>query len=107
MGQPDQNQGQRPNPSSDRTARGIVARGRSIDVPDMSVARQTIGYNADGKPVTRSAIRTYLPGQEVELPAKEIISLRERGFLLDPDQSVPPLAEGPRFTETGPHAQAS
>ena len=57
--------------------------------------------------MTRSAVRNYLPGQEVELPAREIISLRERGFLLDPDQSVPPLAEGPRFTETGPHAQAS
>jgi hypothetical protein len=102
----EQQQGQRPNQHSEKTARGIVARGRSVDVPDSSV-RQTIGYNAEGKPVTKAAIRTYLPGQELQLPEREILSLRERGFLLDPDQSVPELAEGPRFTENGPHASAA
>ncbi len=101
--QPNLNQGQQ---AREKTVRGIVARGRTIDVPDLNAPRQTVGYTADGKAMTRSPSRTYLPGQEVELPAKEIASLRERGFLMDPDQTLPPLAEGPRFTETGPHASA-
>jgi hypothetical protein len=95
-----------PNAKRDRTMRGIVARGRSVDVPDLS-ARQTVGYSGEGKVVTRPAYRTYLPGQEVELPAKEVLSLRERGFLVDPDATVPPLAEGPHFSETGHQATAS
>jgi hypothetical protein len=91
----------------EKMARGIVARGRSIDVPDPSAPKQTVGYSAEGKPFTKSAIRQYGPGMEVELPVQEIASLRERGFLTDPDRTLPPLAEGPRFTETGHHASAS
>jgi hypothetical protein len=102
--QPNLNQGA--NQAREKTARGVVARGRTFDVPDMNAPRQTVGYTPEGKAMTRAPSRTYLPGQEVELAAKEMASLRERGFLMDPDQTLPPLAEGPRFTETGPHASA-
>lgn len=103
----EQQQGQRPNQPSERTAKGIVARGRSVDVPDPSAQRMVTGYNTEGKAVTRAAFRSYGPGQEVTLPESEILSLRERGFLTDPDVTVPPLAEGPHFTETGHRATAA
>jgi hypothetical protein len=41
------------------------------------------------------------------LPAAEIASLRERGFLIDPGQPLPPLGDGPHYTETGSHANAA
>ena len=104
MGEPQQNN---QNRSSERLSRGIVARGRTIDVGDPTAPKLIAGYSPDtGKPMTKLATRTYGPGQEVELPVLEIKSLRERGFLIDPDMTVPPLADGPHFSETGHHASA-
>jgi hypothetical protein len=97
----------RPNQPSEKLARGIVARGRTIDVPDLNAPKQIAGYTLEGKPQGKLATRSYGPGQEVELPAAEIASLRKRGFLTDPDQTLPPLAEGPSYTETGHHASAA
>jgi hypothetical protein len=108
MGNPDTNQVQNSGgQKSERIARGVVARGRSIDIPDLNSPKQIVGYTPDGKPMTKLATRCYGPGQEIELPVTEIASLRKRGFLLDPDQTLPPLAEGPHFSETGHHASAA
>lgn len=105
--QPNMRQGQNPSQTIEKFARGVVARGRSIDVPDLNAPKQIAGYTAEGKAQSKLATRTYGPGQEVELPAAEIASLRKRGFLTDPDQTLPPLAEGPSYTETGHHASAA
>ena len=80
--------------------RGTVARGRTIEVPDTSQSI-TVGTTDDGRPIKRAGRKFYGPGREVELPAEEIRALRERGFLIDPDRTEPPLAEGPNFKETG------
>lgn len=104
------NQSQRPNQNaaaqSEKTVRGTVARGRTVDIPDPNT-RQVVGHTPEGRPIQRCATRSYGPGHEVELPAREIDSLRSRGFLIDPGVPLPPLAEGPHYTETGPHASAS
>jgi hypothetical protein len=108
MANPDNRQGQSSvSPQSERLARGVIARGRSIDIPDLNAPKQIVGYTPEGKTMTKLATRSYGPGQEVELPAAEIDSLRQRGFLLDPDRTLPPLAEGPHFSETGHHASAA
>ena len=83
-----------------RMERGVVARGRTVEVPDASQSI-TVGTTEDGKPIKRAGRRFFGPGREVELPAEEIKALRERGFLIDPDRTEPPLAEGPNFKETG------
>jgi hypothetical protein len=101
--QPNQNQ----NSNREKMVRGVVARGRTIDICDAGATKQIVGYSPDGKPMTKLATRTYGPDQEVELPLAEILSLRERGFLTDPDKKLPPLAEGPRFTENAHHASAA
>ncbi|HEM7839804.1 hypothetical protein [Burkholderia multivorans] len=64
------------------TANAIVARGRTV-------------FGLDGK--------RHTAGEEVELPVAEIARLRARGFLVDPQKPVVPLADGPTFgTATGP-----
>src|SRR5215471_13112691 len=80
--------------------RGTVARGRTIEVPDTTQST-TVGFTDDGKPVKRAGRKFFGPGREVELASEEIRALRERGFLIDPDRTEPPLAEGPNFKETG------
>jgi hypothetical protein len=109
MGEQQQNlrPGQNAGQPSEKLVRCTVARGRTIDVPDTNAPRQTVGYSPDGKALTKLPTRSYGPGQEIDLPAAEVVSLRKRGFLLDPDQTLPPLADGPRYTETGPHASAA
>lgn len=103
QGKPGQNQGGQP---AEKIARGVVARGRTVDIPD-TTRRQVIGHTPEGKPIHRSPVRSFGPGNEIELPAQEIATLRERGFLVDPERVIPPLADGPHFTETGAHATAS
>jgi hypothetical protein len=105
--QPTLNQGQNRNQVSEKLVRGVVARGRTVDVCDAAAQRLTVGYTVEGKPLTKLPTRSYGPGQEIELPAVEILSLRKRGFLTDPDQTLPPLADGPHYTETGHHASAA
>jgi hypothetical protein len=106
MGQEHQRPGVNTNNQVEKTARGVVARGRTIMVPDTN-DRRVVNHTPEGKAVYRCAERAFGPGQEVELPATEIVSLRERGFLIDPGQPIPPLADGPHYTETGSHATAA
>jgi hypothetical protein len=80
--------------------RATVARGRTIVIPDPTNKTIT-GHTPEGKPIWRSKLVEYSQGNEVELAPDEIVSLRARGFLLDPAQVIPPMAEGPHFTETG------
>jgi len=86
--------------SLSRMERGTVARGRIIEVPETSQSI-TVGTTDDDKPIKRAWRKFFGPAREVELPAEEIRALRERGFLIDPDRTEPPLAEGPNFKETG------
>ena len=86
----------------EKLARGIVARGHSIDVPDLT-KRAIVSHSPEGKPIYRAPSTHFLPGQEVELPASEIAHLRERGFIVDPNLAAIPPAEGSRVIETGSH----
>ena len=95
-------QGSEPSPRkgrSEKKVRATVARGRTIDIPEGE--KIIVNHTPEGRPITRQATRSYGPGQEVELPAAEVISLRHRGYLVDPEQALPPIAEGPNFTESG------
>lgn len=80
-------------------ARGTVARGRTVDVADTDKPAQIYGYTPDGKPMTRHPQKSIGPGNEIELPAEEIAHLRTAGYLIDPDRILPPIGDGPRYTE--------
>jgi hypothetical protein len=66
----------------------VVARGRSVATLDptrMIVA----GWDADtGKPIMRASLRTYGPGEQLQLPEDEVIRLRGTGHLHDPDKVI-------------------
>ena len=83
-----------------RMERGIVARGRTIEVPDVSQSI-TVGFHEHGKPVKRAGRKLFGPNQEIELPAEEIAALRAHGFVTDPNRIEPPHGNGPSFKETG------
>jgi hypothetical protein len=85
--------------------RGTVARGRTVEIPQGE--KVVVAHSPEGRPITRSPVKSYGPGSEVELPAKELMTLRASGFIIDPDAVMPPLAEGPHYTEKGAHASAA
>ena len=85
--------------ANQKTARAVVARGRSVDIPIGALV--TVGLTAEGKTVTRRPTKQFGPGNEVELPADEIKSLRKLGYLVDPEATVIPTGEGPMFSATG------
>jgi hypothetical protein len=91
----------------EKLERATVARGRTIDVPDLT--RKTVaGRDPEtGKPVFKPAIKQYGPGQEVSLPPDEVKHLRETGYLIDPDKIAPEIGEGPNFTEQGSKTRAA
>jgi hypothetical protein len=93
----DNNQGQ----MRIQTAKAIVARGRSIDVP-VSGEQITVGLTAEGKPISRMPFRHVTEGKEVELPIREIKSLRKTGYLVDPEAIAPPIGDGPQFGSNEP-----
>jgi hypothetical protein len=84
-----------------KTARAVVARGRSIDVPTGGEPI-AVGATPEGKPVSRGPVKQYGPGQEVELPIDEIKTLRGLGYLVDPDRVAPASGNGPQFSSEGP-----
>lgn len=85
----------------EKTVRATVARGRSVDVP-LAGKREVAGYDKEtGKPMHRPVMKQFGPGQDVELPADEVATLRKSGHLVDPDRIAPPIGEGPNFTEQG------
>lgn len=93
----DNNQGQ----LKIQTAKAIVARGRSVDVP-LRGEPIVVGLTAEGKPVKRMPFQNVGPGKEVELPVDEIRTLRAAGYLVDPDNMAPPVGEGPQFGSSEP-----
>lgn len=83
-----------------RMEEGVVARGRTILVPDPH-KKTLAGYNQEGKPVQRAVFNEYGPGKTVNLPSEEIKSLRKLGFLIDPDAQEIEVGPGPNYTEAG------
>lgn len=87
-------------PQKEKLARGIVARGRSVQVPDNN--QQVIkGTNPEtGKLIYGPKIREYGPGEEVTLPESELKYFRELGYIVDPTKIADEVpAEGSRLTE--------
>jgi hypothetical protein len=72
------------------TARVIVARGWSIDVPRQPTEAERITFGVEGWPSLRALTRRYTEGQEVELPVDEIAGLRARGIVVDIGQALRP-----------------
>lgn len=77
---------------SEKLVRATVARGRSVMKPDAS-RKRLAGYSDKGEPRYTPELVQYGPGQEVDLPADEVKTLRQLGFLIDPGAVVHPIAE--------------
>lgn len=84
-----------------KTAKAVVARGRSVDVP-VRGEQIIVGLTAEGKPVKRMPFQNVGPGKEVELPLDEIRTLRATGYLVDPANMAPPVGDGPQFGSAEP-----
>lgn len=85
--------------SPTKTVRAIVARGRTVDAPHPT---EKIGrLNADGEAVIVAAVKTYGPGEEIELSAADAAWLRSTGHLVDPSQAAPNYGPGPSFNRDG------
>ena len=79
--------------------RAIVARGRTVIIPD-SATRVFTGRDPDTHAeLFGQGSREIPPGNEVELPRSEVKRLRALGFLVDPDAAEIPIAEGPSYQE--------
>src|SRR5437016_1579137 len=80
--------------------RAIVARGKTVVVPDPKKTAPT-GWDKEAKEtVMRAVVVEYSEDQEVELPADEVTRLRTLGFLVDPTRKLTPqVATGPTFSE--------
>ena len=75
--------------------RAVVARGRTIAMPDPSAPSVFVGREPDThREIFASVPREVGPGEEVELPRAEVKRLRNLGFLVDPD-AVEVTIEGP------------
>lgn len=62
---------------------------------------------AKGRTV-RIEAKHYGPGEEVSLPAEEINTLRQLGYLVDPQAKEIPAGSGPTFnSKDGPSVQAA
>lgn len=70
-----------------KMARGIVARGRTINAPHPT-QRRIVGRHENGEAIEGPVMVAYGPGSELELAADEIARLRKSGFLIDPAQPV-------------------
>ena len=74
--------------------RATVARGRTVYIPDPE-RKVFRGRTPDtGVEVYGQALAEFGPGQEVELPADEVASLRGLGYLIDPDKVAPAPTNG-------------
>jgi len=86
----------------ERFARGVVARGRTVQVPHPT-EKKVVGQNpVTGQAIMGPTMREFGPGEEVTLQEKEIVNLRAQGFLVDPGKIIPDnnLAEGSHYKET-------
>jgi hypothetical protein len=75
----------------------IVARGRSVIVP--TGKRKVVGQDKDGNRIYGPTSKMIGPNQQIMLPADEVKSLRDLGYLFDPDKIAPPSGEGPKFSQ--------
>lgn len=87
----------------EKMVRATVAQGRTIEAP-IEGKTKIAGYapGANGTPGVGEArmvaeTRSYAPGEEIFLPAKEVARLRETGHLVDPDKNAPNYGPGPTF----------
>ena len=62
--------------------------------------RHVVARDSEGKPLYRHKAVLRKPGEEVELPEAEIVTLRAAGFLVDPDAPAVKRDIGPTFTRT-------
>jgi hypothetical protein len=77
-------------PIEQEMGEGVVAPGRSIDVP-VGDQKMIAGFSvAEARDVTRLRCVRYMPGEKVRLPLSEISRLRKLGALVDPDTQAPP-----------------
>lgn len=85
----------------EQLARGVVARGRTVQVPHPT-EMIIVGTNPEtGVPIRAPRRVEYGPGQEVTLTKSEINNLRSTGFLIDPDKLAGgEPAEGSHVSET-------
>ncbi|SRR5579885_1302568 len=89
--------------ADDAIGKGIVERGRTVEVP--TGEKEMRGFDREGNALYRPVMRRYGPGQEVELPMREIRRLRELGFLTDPNRRITTLEERrARATQEGAHS---
>jgi hypothetical protein len=69
--------------------RAIVARGRTVTVPDPTKPPAFVGRQIDTNvELFAPATRDFGPGEEVELPRDEVRRLRGFGYLVDSDATV-------------------
>jgi hypothetical protein len=69
--------------------RAIVARGRTICVPDPTKPPAFVGREIEtNRAMFAPATRDFGPGEEVELPRDEVRRLRGFGYLVDSDATV-------------------
>jgi hypothetical protein len=81
--------------SEEPTERAVVARGRTVVVPDLSAPSVFAGREADThREIFAPGTREVLSGEEVEMSRGEVKRLRSLGFLVDPD-AVEVKVEGP------------
>jgi hypothetical protein len=85
--------------SFNQMERAIVARGRTVIVPDPRQMK-VVGSTPEGKRIMKPIDMAYEAGSEIELPKAEIARLRVLGYVTDPSQKPLPLAEGSRFVES-------
>jgi hypothetical protein len=84
----------------EKLVKATVARGRSIVVGQ---GRKVLGFDKDtGKEIFGpTAFLTFNENQEIELTASDVAFQRARGYLVDPDSTVPLPPEGPTVVQRG------
>jgi hypothetical protein len=85
-------------PKEVRLEEAIVARGRSLDIPNPQ-KKFIAGYTQEGKVIEAFEVFHHREGARVKVPVDEVAGLRASGYLFDPDAVPMAPAEGPRFTE--------
>ena len=79
--------------------RGVVARGRTVQI-DHPSHRRLVATRENGEKIYAPVRVEKGPGEEVNLPAPEIVRLRKDGFLIDPDRKIEETpAEGSHVRE--------
>jgi hypothetical protein len=80
--------------------KGIVAPGRTVEAA-IPGSRRFVGYSSDGSgtAIYGPEYTHYGPGQEVEIPLRDLERLKELGFIVDPKRRLDLPAQGRPATE--------